>query len=36
VLVVIKFPAVTPTLSSFIPGGVLYLKQYSLGNELYF
>ena len=36
VLVVIKFPAVTPALSSFVPGGTLFLKQTSLGNELYF
>jgi hypothetical protein len=36
VLVVIKFPAVTPALSSFVPGGTLFLKQSSLGNELYF
>jgi hypothetical protein len=36
VLVVIKFPAVTPALSLLIPGGTLYLKQTSMGNELYF
>jgi hypothetical protein len=36
VLVVIKFPAVTPALSSFVPGGTLFLKQTSMGNELYF
>jgi hypothetical protein len=36
VFVVIKFPAVTPALSSFVPGGTLFLKQSSLGNELYF
>jgi hypothetical protein len=36
VLVVIKFPAVTPALSSFVPGGTLYLKQTAIGNELYF
>jgi hypothetical protein len=36
VLVVIKFPAVTPALTSFVPGGTLYLKQTAVGNELYF
>jgi hypothetical protein len=36
VLVVIKFPAVTPALSTFVPGGTLYLKQTAIGNELYF
>jgi hypothetical protein len=36
VRVVIKFPAVTPALSSFVNGGTLYLTQVSLGNELYF
>ena len=36
VVVVIKFPAVTPALSSFVNGGTLYLTQTSLGNELYF
>jgi Flp pilus assembly protein TadG len=36
VVVVIKFPAVTPALSSFVPGGTLYLKQTAVGNELYF
>jgi hypothetical protein len=36
VVVVIKFPAVTPALSSFVPGGTLYLKQNAVGNELYF
>jgi hypothetical protein len=36
VLVVIKFPAVTPALAAIVPGGVLYLKQTAYGNELYF
>jgi hypothetical protein len=36
VLVVIKFPPVTPALTSLISGGTLYLKQSSTGNELYF
>jgi hypothetical protein len=34
--VVIKFPAVTPALSALISGGILYLNQSALGNELYF
>jgi hypothetical protein len=36
VLVVIKFPAVTPALSTLVNGGTLYLSQSSVGNELYF
>ena len=36
VLVVIKFPAVTPALSQFVSGGTLYLSQTATGNELYF
>jgi hypothetical protein len=36
VLVVIKFPAVTPALSTLVNGGILYLSQSSTGNELYF
>ena len=36
VVVVIKFPAVTPALSALISGGTLYLTQSALGNELYF
>ena len=36
VVVVIKFPAVTPALSLLIPGSVLYLTQTTLGEELYF
>jgi len=36
VLVVIKFAAVTPVAAQIISGGVLFLKQSSLGNELYF
>jgi hypothetical protein len=35
-VVVIKFPAVTPALSVFVSGGVLYLTQSATGNELYF
>ncbi|HEY1421756.1 MAG TPA: TadE family protein [Candidatus Dormibacteraeota bacterium] len=35
-IVVIKFPAVTPALSALVTGGILYLKQSSIGNELYF
>jgi hypothetical protein len=35
-LVVIKFPAVTPALSVIVPGGLLYLRQYAIGEELYF
>lgn len=35
VKVVIKFAAVTPVLSSFVPGG-LYLTQSAIGDELYF
>jgi hypothetical protein len=36
ILVVIKFAAVTPVAAQIISGGVLFLKQTSLGNELYF
>jgi hypothetical protein len=36
VVVVIKFPAVTPALSALVNGGTLYLSQSSTGNELYF
>jgi hypothetical protein len=36
VMVVVKFPAVTPALSTLVNGGTLYLKQSSFGNELYF
>jgi len=36
VVVVIKFPPVTPVLSTFLNGGTLYLQQSSTGNELYF
>jgi Flp pilus assembly protein TadG len=35
-VVVIKFPAVTPALASLVSGGTLYLTQSSTGNELYF
>jgi hypothetical protein len=38
-LVVIKFTAVTPALSQIAgaaSGGVIYLKQFAIGNELYF
>jgi TadE-like protein len=36
VLVVIKFPAVTPALSTLVSGGTLYLTQSAVGDELYF
>lgn len=36
VVVVIKFPAVTPALAAIVPGGTLYLTQTAFGNELYF
>jgi hypothetical protein len=36
VVVVIKFPPVTPALPLLIPGRVLYLTQSALGDELYF
>jgi hypothetical protein len=37
VLVVIKFPPVTPALSVMLgPGNSLYLRQQSIGEELYF
>jgi Flp pilus assembly protein TadG len=36
VVVVIKFPPVTPALSLLIPSGSLYLTQPALGDELYF
>lgn len=34
--VVIKFPPVTPALSTLVSGGTLYLTQIAIGNELYF
>lgn len=36
VVVVIKFPPVTPALSTLLNGGTLYLRQSAVGNELYF
>jgi Flp pilus assembly protein TadG len=36
VVVVIKFSAVTPVAAQIISGGVLLLRQTSLGDELYF
>jgi hypothetical protein len=36
IIVVIKFPAVTPALSALVTGGTLYLTQSSTGDELYF
>jgi len=36
VLVVIKFSAVTPALSVIVPGGLLYLHQSAIAEELYF
>jgi hypothetical protein len=36
VTVVIKFPAVTPALGTLVVGGVLYLRQSAVGDELYF
>ena len=36
VVVVIKFPAVTPALSQLFVGGTLYLNQSATGIELYF
>lgn len=36
VIVVIKFPPVTPALSALLNGGTLYLTQSSTGDELYF
>lgn len=36
VVVVIKFPPVTPALSAFLHGGNLYLTQSATGDELYF
>jgi hypothetical protein len=36
VVVVIKFAAVTPVASQIISSGVLFLRQTSLGDELYF
>lgn len=36
VVVVIKFPAVTPALGSLVSGGTLYLTQSAIGDELYF
>lgn len=36
IVVVIKFPAVTPALATLVAGGTLYLTQVATGNELYF
>ena len=36
VLIVIRFQAVTPALAQFVPGGILFLKQTAIGDELYF
>jgi Flp pilus assembly protein TadG len=36
VIVVVKFPAVTPALSTIVTGGTLYLTQTAYGDELYF
>ena len=36
VVVVIKFPAVTPALNRLVSGGILYLNQSATGDELYF
>lgn len=36
VVVVIKFPAVTPALNRLVSGGILYLTQSAVGDELYF
>ena len=36
VVVVIKFPAVTPALATLVSGGTLYLTQTAYGDELYF
>jgi hypothetical protein len=36
VIVVIKFPPVTPAFSAFVHGGNLFLTQASTGDELYF
>jgi hypothetical protein len=36
VVVVIKFPSVTPALATIVNGGTLYLTQTATGNELYF
>jgi hypothetical protein len=36
IVVVIKFAAVTPVASQIISGGILLLRQTSLGDELYF
>jgi TadE-like protein len=36
VVVVIKYPAVTPALSRLVNGGILYLTQTAIGDELYF
>jgi hypothetical protein len=36
IIVVIKFPPVTPALSALLNGNTLYLTQTSTGNELYF
>ena len=36
VVVVVKFTGVTPVAGQIINGGVLFLRQSSLANELYF
>ena len=36
IVVVIKFPAVTPAFSLLVPGGTLYLTQSVIGVEVYF
>jgi hypothetical protein len=35
-MVAIKFSAVTPALAVIVPGGLLYLRQSAIGEELYF
>jgi hypothetical protein len=35
-MVTIKFSAVTPALGVIVPGGLLYLRQSAIGEELYF
>jgi len=36
IVVVVKFPAVTPALGALVNGGTLYLTQTAMGDELYF
>jgi hypothetical protein len=36
VVVVVKFASVTPVASQILSGGILFLRQTSLGDELYF